>query len=554
MLQVIGQGWIEVGMFERALDDVNEAIMMVDGYLKIAYVNGRSERMFDFKRDEVLGRKMTDVINIPEVTRYIQWTLAHHQESTSGTMEVEWKGKLRHLCVRIKSMELSVGIQGATCFFEDRTEQVTLNDEWNYETHKFNRKFISLYMKDQYYGHVWVNRDISHRKQAEMKVEQARQDAIRANQAKNRFLSQMSHELRTPLNSIVGFSQILLDSDDHSLMMTHKSKLKRILNAGVHLSSLIKDMLDFSLIEVGDIQLDLKPERLKPILSDCVRSMQNEAEEREMELILLPSDDKLSIECDAVRFKQVMLNLISNGLKYNTPKGTVTVRAVEERDGIKVLVRDTGLGISKDLQTRIFSPLFRSSSHKEIEGTGLGLSIVAALTKKMGGDYGVESEEGVGSTFWVTFPKSQVPSERIDRTQEADADGEAPGKCKVLYIEDNPDNLLLVKEIVKYSGMNIDLIHSQDGLSGLRAVDEHRVDLILLDMNLPDMSGEDVLKTLKEAQHTCDIPVIVLSANALREQKERAYALGCCEYITKPLDIKFFIETLQENLKHNGWE
>jgi PAS domain S-box-containing protein len=269
--------------------------------------------------------------------------------------------------------------------------------------------YFPIFVQEEYYGHVWMTRDVTYRKIEEKRLEEARKEAEQANKAKNLFLSRMSHDLRTPLNSIIGFSQILLETDDVSYLIGHKSKIKRILNAGEHLLSLIKDMLDFSIIESGDIKLDVKPAPLKDLLVECMRTLKREAEKREITLSLLSISSSLCIEIDQVRFKQIMLNLMTNAIKYNHVNGTVTIWAAEDHDHITVFVRDTGNGIAKEDQEYVFSSMYRSQRHKDIEGTGLGLSIVAELTKKMNGKYGFDSVENKGSTFWVSFPRCENP-------------------------------------------------------------------------------------------------------------------------------------------------
>jgi PAS domain S-box-containing protein len=407
--------------------------------------------------------------------------------------------------------------------------------------------FIPVMVKDQIKSHIWLIRDVTYRVETENYLKKARNEAERANRAKNAFLSRMSHDLRTPLNSIIGFSQILLESEDLSYLIGHKPKIKRVLNSGEHLLSLIKDMLDFSSIESGILHLEENSVNVKSTLVESVRTIQKEAAEKEILLDITPFSSNIFIKIDQVRFKQILLNLLSNAIKYTPEKGSVKIHIKVENSHVTISIIDSGCGISKDELNKVFLPMYRGTNRKDIEGTGLGLAIVAELTTKMNGTYGVKSQEGEGSTFWVSFPIcKEISGQQEDITAQYMLDND---DYKILYIEDNLDNFYLMEEIIARLNVNIKLVQAIDGKSGLLAIDSQHFDLILLDMNLPDTTGEELLKKLKMDVSYSKIPIMVLSANAIKEQIENAFLLGCSEYITKPIKIKEFLDILQSYIR-----
>ncbi len=382
-------------------------------------------------------------------------------------------------------------------------------------------------------------------------LEAAKDDAVQANRAKSEFLSRMSHELRTPLNAILGFAQVMemgtLDSEQ-------QEGLGHFLNAGRHLLSLINEVLDITRIETG--HLSLSPEPIKPneIVGEAVDLISPLAAQRNIPIEVQVIPD-LYIRADHQRFKQVLLNLLSNAVKYNREGGHITVSYSVLPDPIagerlRLSVTDTGPGIPADKLGRLFQAFDRLGAEAtEVQGTGLGLALSKTLVEAMQGSLGVESAVGQGSTFWGEMPVVEAPSERVKRTGQAswpEGPTETPART-VLYAEDNLSNLRLVEHILAHRPAIKLLTAMQGGLS-VELAREHQPDLIVLDLNLPDLHGSQVLSLLQAEPRTASIPVIVISADATPGQAERLLEVGASAYLAKPLDVKQFLEVLDRLL------
>jgi len=390
-----------------------------------------------------------------------------------------------------------------------------------------------------------IARDVTAGKQLEREREKAREDADRANQAKNEFLSRMSHELRTPLNAVLGFAQ-LLEMD--SLTPEQKDWIKEILKAGQHLLELIDEVLDISRIEAGQLRLSLEPVDAVQAVQECISLLAPLATEEGVSLRLAPSGDSGSrpyVRADRQRLKQVLLNLISNGIKYNRQDGSVEVsfdRA--DRDGrLRICVADTGVGIPSESLEQAFSPFERLAAEgSAVEGTGLGLALSRALVEAMGGTIALTSELGRGATFSVDLAVAETP----DIVDESQSDLEDHSLAEttprtVLYIEDNFSNLKLVQTLLERRP-DIQLIPAMQGSIGVTLARDHNPDLVLLDLNLPDMPGEEVLGRLRSDPQTASLPVIVITADATSGQVKRLLKQGARAYLTKPLEVKRFLE------------
>lgn len=413
---------------------------------------------------------------------------------------------------------------------------------------------------------IW--RDISDRKAAEQaltnlnealelrvamrtaELDKARQHALEsqhaaeaANAAKSEFLSRMSHELRTPLNAIIGFAQMLALPGKAPLSEQQADNVQEILKAGQHLLVQVNEVLDLARIESGRIELSLEPLPLAPLVKDCVTQVQPLAAARGI-TIATASDEAMSLQGDYTRVKQVLLNLLSNAIKYNRDGGQIDVAALAMGTQMRVEVRDTGRGIAPENRAHLFMPFERlESSYDGIEGTGIGLALVKRLVEAMGGEIGVDSEVGVGSTFWFVLPAATLPSLPDAAPPKVSIGGTAlaRGVAKVsqhcvLYIEDNPANLKLIKKIVgqRPEIMLLDAVNAELGLEIAR---RERPELILLDINLPGMDGFAAFTQLKAWPETAHIPVIAVTANAMKRDIERGKAAGFADYLTKPIDI-----------------
>ncbi len=392
--------------------------------------------------------------------------------------------------------------------------------------------------------------DITEQRQAAALLHQAKEEAEKANDAKNEFLSRMSHELRTPLNAILGFAQ-LLELED--LGTAQNQGVSYILTAGRHLLSLINEVLDLSSIESGKFVFAREPTAVRELVAATVEMMRPLAEQAEVSLCLEHGDVAGTVLADPLRLKQVLLNLIGNAVKYNRPGGTVSVHCATAGPRWQIAVRDTGQGIAAADLEHIFAAFARLPATQEVPGTGLGLSLSKALTEGMGGTLAVRSTPGIGSKFTVEFdraaPSETLPAifEPLATPSEGGRTGAATAPHRVLYIEDDPFNLELVRRLLALN-KSLQLRTATHGQAGLEMARAEPPDLILLDVHLTDMDGADVLDALRGDPATASVPVVVVSADAMDGQIERMRRLGAQAYVTKPIDIDDLRRTVEETI------
>jgi two-component system, sensor histidine kinase and response regulator len=393
-----------------------------------------------------------------------------------------------------------------------------------------------------------VAHDVTDRARIEKALREAKEEADRANHAKSEFLSRMSHELRTPLNAILGFGQLL---ERQNPTETQRSRVGHIISAGRHLLNLINEVLDISRVETGNLQLSLEPVCLADALEEALSLMRPLAAERKIELPSeAPLDQSYYVMADRQRFKQVLLNLLTNAVKYTPPEGQVTVSASPTENGaMRIVVSDTGPGISQEKLTRLFTPFDRLGAEQTgVEGTGLGLALCQRLMQAMHGSIGADSTPRQGSTFWVELACADSPLERVAQAKRG-ATGPAPEsdakKRTILYVEDNLSNLTLIEQMLA-DQPHIQLITAMQGQLGIELARRHSPDVILLDLHLPDLPGWEVLSRLQRDAATRDIPVVIISADATARQIKRLMSAGACAYLTKPLDMIEFSRVLDE--------
>jgi len=388
---------------------------------------------------------------------------------------------------------------------------------------------------------------------ANAELANANEEAKSANQAKSAFLSSMSHELRTPLNAILGFAQILTSDTLPSTLEQKKEFANHILKSGRHLLTLINEILDLAKVESGTITLSMEPVALADILLEVRTMIEPIAATRKVRA-LFPAVDGAVVMADRTRLKQVLLNLLSNAVKYNREEGAVVVSCEQSGpERLRLSVQDTGHGLNPEQLANLFQPFNRLGQEAGAqEGTGIGLVVTKRLVELMGGEIGVTSSPGVGSVFSIELAStSPLASALPERGPEAEAaPSAAPDEGEphlVLYVEDNPANLRLVEEIVAFR-RDLRLLSAPDGHLGLELAKAHRPDAILMDLNLPGMSGFEVLRQLRADPETTWIPVIALTANAMPRDIERGMAAGFHRYLTKPIDIDKFTEAINSTL------
>jgi PAS domain S-box-containing protein len=376
----------------------------------------------------------------------------------------------------------------------------------------------------------------------------AKEDAERANRAKSEFLSSMSHELRTPLNAILGFAQII--DFDETLSAEQRGRVAEISRGGHHLLKLINEVLDLAKIESGTVTLNPEPVVVGDVIDECWRLLNPLATARQLAVHKRVPAGTMVV-ADRIRLKQVMLNLLSNAIKYNRVKGEIGIRvSLKGPARVRVEVRDTGAGIAAERLKDAFKPFNRVGKGQiEGEGTGIGLSITEQLVVLMGGEVGVHSQLGVGTEFWFELPLHTAGDmEVLTEPESPSARPESDGALsRVLCIDDNPVNLRLITQILA-KRPNIEVITAPTPGLGIQIALAQKPDLILLDINMPDMDGYQVLDVLKTYSRTKNIPIVAVTANALPRDVEKGGAAGLDAYLTKPLDVRLFLETVDKYL------
>ena len=423
----------------------------------------------------------------------------------------------------------------------------------------------AVYRDDK--GHVLgvfaAARDITERKlldqlllEKNVELERATAAAEKANLGKSDFLSSMSHELRTPLNAILGFAQ-LIESDSPTPTPNQKRSLDQILNAGWYLLELINEILDLAQIESGKTSLSLEPVSLVEVMNECRAMVESQVNKRGIHLIFLPLELDYFVEADRTRMKQILINLLSNAIKYNKPGGVVTLAStLVTPESIRISIRDTGSGLTPEQLAQLFQPFNRLGKElSQEEGTGIGLVVTKRLVELMGGTIGVGSDVGVGSVFWIDFKWTTAPplahqdAEPVMLAPPQVSEG-APLRT-LLYVEDNPANLKLIEQLVARRS-DLRMLSAADGNLGIEFARAYQPDVILMDINLPGISGLEAMRVLRADPLTTHIPIIALSANALPRDIEKGLANGFFYYLTKPIKLDKFMDILDSTLKSSA--
>ncbi len=385
---------------------------------------------------------------------------------------------------------------------------------------------------------------------AELRVATAA--AEKANRAKSEFLSSMSHELRTPLNAIIGFGQLLGGSAGELRPERRQEYVEHIVDAGKHLLTLINEILNLARIESGHVELSLEPVPMDRVLDECRQMMEPLATQRGIAL-RFEADGAAVAHADRMRLKQVLLNLVSNAIKYNRPNGSVTVSSGRaDARQVRIAVRDTGAGLTPKQVEALFQPFNRLGQEAGPEqGTGIGLVVTQRLVELMGGSVGVQSTPGEGSVFWVELQATELPTlpeARVGQVDAPSADACEGPPATVLYVEDNPASLRLVEELLGRRS-DLRLLTASDGLSGVELARAERPDVILMDNNMPRMTGREAQALLKLDPRTAHIPVIALTANAMPDAARASLEAGFFRYLTKPLDAAELMKALDSALQ-----
>jgi len=401
-------------------------------------------------------------------------------------------------------------------------------------------------------------RDITERKHLEQvlldknaDLESARSVADKASLAKSIFLSSMSHELRTPLNAILGFAQLLV-AGMPTPTDTQIIRLQQITKAGWYLLELINEILDLAVIESGKLSLSREAVSMAEIMHECQGMIESQAQKLGIHISFLPFDHTLFANADRTRVKQVLINLLSNAIKYNREQGTVEVKCTCTTERIRISIKDSGAGLPPDKLLQLFQPFNRLGQEAGAEeGTGIGLVVTKQLVELMGGTISVASTVGVGSEFWIELIRDVTPQLAAGNTLPAELvpqHQEAAVLRTLLYVEDNPANLMLVEQIVE-GHPHVRMLSARDGNLGVALACAHLPDVILMDINLPGISGIEAMNILRKDPTTAHIPIIALSANAMLRDIKKGLEAGFFRYLTKPIKINEFMNALDDALK-----
>jgi PAS domain S-box-containing protein len=499
-----------------------DALVTIDPQGRISDVNKQVEALTGRSRNELIGAPFKDSFTNPE-----------RAEAAIRQVLVEGKVTNYELTARHQDGRETVVSYNATTFY-DRERRLA--------------------------GVFAAARDVTERKRLDQVLQEknrelqiAKVSAEKANRSKSDFLSSMSHELRSPLNGILGFAQ-LLESDTPPPTASQKESISQILNAGWHLLNLINEILDLAKIESGRLSLSPESVSLAEVMMECQGMIGGQAQKRGIQITFPTFDIPRFVHADRTRLKQVVINLLSNAIKYSRAVGKVEVRCTASTPGrIRISIEDNGDGLSAERLAQLFQPFNRLGQETSgVEGSGIGLVVAKQLIELMEGVIGVESAVGVGSTFWFELMAAAKPgfacgSGEPSAPAPSQVRGDEPGRL-VLYVEDNVANLTLVERLIERRP-GLRLISAVTGELGIALARARLPDVILMDINLPDMSGIEALEVLRRDPATAHIPVVAISANAMAYDIEKGRQAGFFEYLTKPIKIDEFTVTLSAALE-----
>src|SRR5580658_4372101 len=511
--------------YTRSLIESNiDALMTTDPAGIITDVNKQMEALTGCTRDELIGAPFKNYFTDPD-------------RAEAGIKLVLSDKKVTNYELTVRS-------------FDGKTTVVSYNATTFYDR---DRKLQGVFA---------AARDVTERKlldqamqEQNVELKRARGAAEKANLAKSDFLSSMSHELRSPLNAILGFAQ-LINSDSPPPTPSQSESIDQILHAGWYLLQLINEILDLAQIESGRLALSREPTSLTEVMFECQAMIEPQGQKRGLKMTFPMFDVPCFVDADRTRLKQVLINLLSNAIKYNQPNGTVVVdvdrvRGTPER--VRVGVKDSGAGLPPDMLVQLFQPFNRLGQERNSEeGTGIGLVMSKRLVELMGGEIGVESTVGFGSVFWFELNSAVAPRLPVDRAEftansRTQVSYGAPRRT-LLYVEDNPANLKLIEQLIARRP-DMRLLTARDGDLGIQLARANQPEVILMDINLPGISGIEALRILRADPATAQIPIVALSANAMPRDIEKGLQAGFFRYLTKPIKVDEFMQTLDEVLE-----
>jgi PAS domain S-box-containing protein len=512
--------------YTRSLIESNiDAIMTTDPSGIITDVNNQMEALSGCSRDELIGVPFKNYFTDPEQAEAAITRVLNENKVTDFELTARAKG----------GKETVVSYNASIFYDHDGILQ----------------------------GVFFAARDVTERKRVDLvlqentlELQKAKAIAEKANLAKSDFLSSMSHELRSPLNAILGFAQ-LMDSDTPPPTPSQKGSIDQILHAGWYLLELINEILDLAVVESGRLSISLEPVSLPDVMTECQAMIEPQAQKRGIRITYPHFGRPCYIKADHTRVKQVLINLLSNAIKYNQSGGSVMVDCELTPSGrVRISVKDSGAGLSPENMAQLFQPFNRLGQETGgEEGTGIGLVVSKRLVELMHGMIGVESTVGTGSLFWIELLAEEDPhagyiKAAINMRPAAPMPAGVRSRL-LLYVEDNPANLKLIEQLIARRP-EIRLLTAQNGPDGIQLARACMPDAILMDINLPGINGIDAMKILRQDPTTAHIPIVALSANAIPRDIEKGLQAGFFRYLTKPIMVNQFLETLNEVMELAG--
>jgi PAS domain S-box-containing protein len=500
-----------------AVDSIQDAFVLYDEDDRVVLVNSRFRQLAGTAtKGAIVGKRFGDLLD-----DLLAGGLFDTSNSSAAQLRKQW---LDYHQVPAGALELTTATGNVLRVVERTTAE---------------RGTVSLLM------------DVTEDHQRADELQRAHQRAEAASAAKSEFLASMSHELRTPLNAVLGFAQLLHRDKKEPLSARQLERVDHVLHGGEILLRLIDEVLDLARIEAGGISISAEPVEVDPVLREVITTLEPMAQRAGLELALLPtSAGDARVVADRTRLAQILMNFGSNAIKYNRSGGHVWFAASRDQDRLRIAVSDDGIGIPEDKRAKIFEPFHRAGQESgPIQGTGIGLAISKRLAELMMGSVGFSTETGKGSQFWVDVPLDQTATvtERAHTPAPASTTSVGGARHKVVYVEDNPSNIAFMRELIA-DMPNLELITAPTAEIGLDLIRAHKPRVVIMDINLPGMSGFDAMRQLAVWPDTKDIPVIALSAAALAKDTSRAVAAGFYRYLTKPVQVDVLTAALEDIL------
>jgi len=516
------------------LKSIGDAVITTDALGYVTLINPLAERLTGYAPPQAIGRPVDKVLHIVnKETR---------ERSRAPVMEILAHGVSKGLA----NHTVLIALDGSEHDIADSCAPICDRD-------------------GQVLGAVLVFRDVTDEYAAQqalqeknVDLENARAVAEKASLAKSTFLSSISHELRTPLNAILGFAQ-LIEIGSPTPTEKQNDRLHQITKAGWYLLELINEILDLAVIESGRLSLSRESVSLSEIMGECQAMIEPQAHKRGVSVDFLSIDNSWYAHVDRTRVKQVLINLLSNAVKYNREHGTVEVTCTCTPERLRISIRDSGAGLSPEQLLQLFQPFNRLGQENGAEeGTGIGLVVTKQLIELMGGTISVESTVGLGSLFQIELIRDVTPHLAAGNTMPRELSAHAHEDANLtrrtlLYVEDNPANLMLVEQIIE-GHPQLRMLSARDGNAGVAFARAHLPDVILMDVNLPGISGIEAMAILRKDPATQHIPIIALTANAMLRDIKNGLEAGFFRYLTKPIKINEFLNALEDALKFSAKE